>query len=383
MVTTTITLQGLMETLWRAIPVSARECFDVAHLTQIVRAAAIHIPGLDSDSVPRLVEAFFARLRQVERLRNLTYAPQRSEAWLNQRKNLLTASDLASALNKGKFSSRSALLKKKIEARLPTLANSETGTGTSGSGSGYKCAAMSWGTMFEPMISRIYSEMHEDIELYEFGLVPHPTLTCFGASPDGITELGKMVEIKCPWRREIKMGEVPEQYMLQIQGQLSVCGLDECDYIEVVMEDLESKEAYFQITNEHETHAHGVILELQTAEEQQIGSCHYEYSPARLTPKEAFAWATSYIKTRVQTEPSLNIARVRPWKMKAYNLVTVGFDAPLWDTLVPQIETFWKDVEDGTVAATGTEMAVAPSRTRRAKKGYTYREETNEVPPIS
>jgi putative phage-type endonuclease len=364
-----------METLWRAIPKSARECFEASHLTQMVQAAVVHIPGMNPESVPGTVDAFFARLRHVERLRNLTYAPQRSEAWLNQRKNLLTASDLASALNKGKFSSRAALLKKKIEARRPAPVISETDANATGGG--YKCAAMSWGTMFEPMISRIYSEMHEDIEIYEFGLVPHPTLTCFGASPDGITELGKMVEIKCPWRREIKMGEVPEQYMLQIQGQLSVCGLDECDYIEVVMEDIEDKETYLRLVGKNDTHAHGVILELQTAEEQQSGSQHYEYSPARLTPTEAYAWATTYIQTRLQTEPTLNIARLRPWKMKTYNLVTVSFDAPLWETLVPQIEKFWKDVEDGT---TTTSSSPTTSRARKAKKEYTYRE---DEPPIS
>lgn len=375
----TTTVQRLMETLWRAIPKSARECFEASHLTQMVQAAVVHIPGMNPDSVPGIVDAFFTRLRHVERLRNLTYAPQRSEAWLNQRKNLLTASDLASALNKGKFSSRAALLKKKIEARrpVPVIPDTDANTNANANGGGYKCAAMSWGTMFEPMISRIYSEMNGDIELYEFGLVPHPTLTCFGASPDGITELGKMVEIKCPWRREIKMGDVPEQYMLQIQGQLSVCGLDECDYIEVVMEDLESKEAYLRLVGEHETHAHGVILELQTAEEQLNGSQHYEYSPARLTPTEAYAWATTYIRTRLQTEPYLNIARLRPWKMKAYNLVTVAFDAPLWETLVPQIEKFWKEVEDGT---TTTPSSPTSSRPRKAKKEYTYRD---DEPPIS
>jgi hypothetical protein len=53
----------------------------------------------------------------------------------------------------------------------------------------------------------------------------------FGASPDGITDDGIMLEIKCPLRRKIN-GQVPLQYYYQIQGQLDVCGLDICDYLE-------------------------------------------------------------------------------------------------------------------------------------------------------
>jgi hypothetical protein len=41
-----------------------------------------------------------------------------------------------------------------------------------------------------------------------------------------------MLEIKCPWRRRIVEGDVPTQYYYQIQAQLAVCGLTECDFFE-------------------------------------------------------------------------------------------------------------------------------------------------------
>lgn len=54
----------------------------------------------------------------------------------------------------------------------------------------------------------------------------------FGGSPDGITESGKIIEIKCPVKREINYGHVPKNYIDQIQGYMFIFDLNECDYIE-------------------------------------------------------------------------------------------------------------------------------------------------------
>ena len=63
------------------------------------------------------------------------------------------------------------------------------------------------------------------VEVFEFGILRHPTIECLGASPDGISDIGIMLEIKCPWKRK-KTETIPEQYYYQIQGQLDVCSLD-------------------------------------------------------------------------------------------------------------------------------------------------------------
>jgi len=373
-----MTVKSLLETLWRNIPEVARECFEASHLISILINIYKHTQDTSVspsiEEITQTVAAFLKRIHQVQHLRSLVYAPQRSEEWLNQRKNLLTASDLASALNKGKFSSRSALLKKKAEARQPPVVSDSPVTAAVGGG--FKNPAMSWGTMFEPMIARIYSEMNQDITLYEFGLVQHPTLSCFGASPDGITELGKMVEIKCPWRREIKIGEVPEHYMLQIQGQLAVCGLDECDYIEVIMEDIPDEETYYRLVDTKETHGHGVIIELQTSQDQITNDQRYEYSPAKLTPRKAYRWAKKTIQQWIDKDPGVNVMRLRPWKMKTMNLVPVTFDAAQWESIVPQIQQFWKEVEEKTLLCPPpkTEEMTSPSRQRKIKK-FSYRED--------
>ena len=70
------------------------------------------------------------------------------------------------------------------------------------------------------------------MEIIEFGLLDHHSLPWIGASPDGITPDGVMLEIKCPNVRRIKPREFPIYYWVQMQIQLEVCDLDECDYIE-------------------------------------------------------------------------------------------------------------------------------------------------------
>eukprot|EP00798_Chlamydomonas_sp_ICE-L_P002706 gene2706-biopygen7861 len=83
--------------------------------------------------------------------------------------------------------------------------------------------------------------LNTNVLVHEFGLLRHASKSFLGASPDGVTEDGVMLEIKCPWRRKID-GTVPMQYYLQIQGQLAVSGLLECDNFEVEFDILQSEE---------------------------------------------------------------------------------------------------------------------------------------------
>jgi hypothetical protein len=95
-----------------------------------------------------------------------------------------------------------------------------------------KQPAIMWGKKFEPVAAEIYSRRTASV-VHEFGLLLHPGMPGFGASPDGITSDGVMLEIKCPYSRRLYPGVVPRAYMAQIQGQLDSAGLDMCDYFEV------------------------------------------------------------------------------------------------------------------------------------------------------
>jgi hypothetical protein len=68
--------------------------------------------------------------------------------------------------------------------------------------------------------------------VHELGLCPHPVESWLGGSPDGVTESGKLVEIKCPPQRAIIPGEVPEHYMPQLQLCMEILDLESADFIQ-------------------------------------------------------------------------------------------------------------------------------------------------------
>ncbi len=89
------------------------------------------------------------------------------------------------------------------------------------------------GVKFEPVIRDIYEQINNVLVL-DFGLMPHSTVPWLGASPDGITTSGKMIEIKAPQRKKLTK-ETILQYWMQMQLQMEVCDLDECDFVEGVI----------------------------------------------------------------------------------------------------------------------------------------------------
>lgn len=150
---------------------------------------------------------------------------QRTPEWYAARNDMISASDLAQSLGCAKFGNQREFFRKK--AGLPDEQEPFDGS----------CPPLKWGTMLEPIAQALYSAVNAGVKVHEFGLLLHPTLDFIGASPDGITETGVMVEIKCPYRRKIVPGQCPTQYYYQIQGQLAVCGLDQCDFWEVEIEE--------------------------------------------------------------------------------------------------------------------------------------------------
>jgi putative phage-type endonuclease len=250
-------------------------------------------------------------------LRKMPQVAQRSPEWYDLRRNRLTASDTAQAIGKSKFGkNRAQLVQKKAFPELDS------------SGYSMSIPPLRWGVMFEPMASRCYSQRHGDIVLHEFGLIPHPSLSCFGASPDGITDLGIMVEFKCPWKRKID-GIIPEQYFIQMQGQMAVCRLQECDYVECDMQEYNTEGEYRECVGDGITVDHGVIVETGTRE-----APIFAYSPPYLTKEETLAWA--------HEQPHVYL---HFWRLRKIHIARVPFDECYWDLLAQQIAEFWQEVE--------------------------------------
>lgn len=286
--------------------------------------------------------------RQLQELLQLPLIKQRTDEWYEARKTRLTASDLDEATK----DNNNRLAMKKAGVTEDTI-NYTT------------MAPLKWGTMFEPMAIRSYSQERDDIPVHEFGLIKHPFLDNFGASPDGINDLGIMIEIKCPYSRDIIDNSIPYKYYMQIQGQLAVCQLEQCDYIECDFETFVSVTRYKEVIDPDEKTKHGIIAEYKNRETDEF---EYIYSREYTRPADAAADIEEKMKAFASTRPDILFIKLTPWRLKHINVQRVGFDKELWETTVPKITGFWNKV----VAYKENKTDVPAKAPKAAKKTTKY-----------
>jgi putative phage-type endonuclease len=149
----------------------------------------------------------------VEKLLQKTYDDQRTPEWHALRGTMLTASDLATAIGDNPYETPDDLVVKKCGH------NKWNGN-----------AATAHGTLLEPVARDLYDSRYNQ-KSHEIGLVQHTFHKWLGGSPDGVTESGRLIEIKCPLSRKITPA-VPKYYLPQIQLLLEVLDLEVCDFIQ-------------------------------------------------------------------------------------------------------------------------------------------------------
>ena len=169
--------------------------------------------------------------QKVEHLKSLFQPEQRSQDWYDMRKTMFTAS--ADVCDICGFESKS-----KYGGNVNKVILKKCGQGPVFSGNKYT----EWGCKYEDIAIGIYEARYNKV-IWEFGLIKHPTITCLGASPDGITTDGRMLEIKCPSGRKIN-GKIKTMYAVQMQVQMEVCDLDVCDFFECNLEEYNNYDDY-------------------------------------------------------------------------------------------------------------------------------------------
>jgi len=189
---------------------------------------------------------------QYDKLRAIKLPEQRSPEWFEMRNSKITASDGGTVLGDNKYEPQyTFLLKKTLGDRFKTNIDCYHGK------------------KYEEIATMIY-QYRMNVTVEEFGLLGHPTYSFLGASPDGICNqykydkihkskfVGRMLEIKCPLRREIKKtGPIkdnicPIYYWVQVQLQLECCELDECDFWQCKIREYQSREEFINDTDPDE-----------------------------------------------------------------------------------------------------------------------------------
>lgn len=311
---------------------------------------------------------------QVKYLLSLEKIEQRTEQWYKTRMNMITASDWAAALNKGKFKNKKDLILKKC------------GKGKVFKGNIYT----EWGVKYEDVAIRLY-EIRNGTTVYEFGILQHPKYDFLGASPDGITSDGIMIEIKCPFKRKLIIGKVPENYMTQIQGQLEVCDLSLCDYLECQIEEYKSEEDYFEDTLEDELPKINKTINPKILENNELKMKYnkklifnktrkgmekgitlvyednnrkkkYIHSELGLSKEEYIKW-----KKNIQNyppDPNYKFMNSTFWKVIRFNCVRVKRDRVWFEESLPKLSEVWNLIKHHRVV--GCEKLYSARKKRRS-----------------
>lgn len=158
---------------------------------------------------------------------NTPLIPQRSQQWFELRKTRITGSMCDTLLGTNRFQSWDQVVAEKAGCPVEFKGN----------------AATQHGIDNEEVAIKLY-EKESGRGVVELGLTEHPHIDILAHSPDGISlkllsdtretvdEEPILLEIKCPYKREIKKGKVPTYYMGQLQLGLFVFDLKTAHFVQ-------------------------------------------------------------------------------------------------------------------------------------------------------
>jgi len=262
---------------------------------------------------------------QVSRLerQNENNPAQRTPEWFKLRENLITASMVAPILGINKFEDRLKTLRKKLGLEPGFQGNFYT----------------NWGNDFEDTACYIYSKLFNKV-VNEFGLLLHQEHDFLGASPDGITKEGTMIEIKCPPSRYIT-GIVPDYYLAQMQLQLEVCNLEVCHFVECKFVKYENREAYLADTD--------FYTEINSSDEPEIFEDVHCSSVLADDGTSLFKGQRPKSQYEIdrETDAGISLENIDPmayWKLERMSVVVVPRDREWFKDALPKFREFHKEL---------------------------------------
>jgi putative phage-type endonuclease len=275
-------------------------------------------------------------------LRNIPQPVQRTPEWYQFRWNLITASNAWKA-----FESQSNINQLIYEKCQPLknidaiddeeikMVNINT--------------TLHWGQKYEPLSVLIYENKYKT-QVEDFGCIQHPVYKFIGASPDGIIvdkksdRYGRMLEIKNVVSREIT-GIPKKEYWIQMQFQMEVCDLDECDFLETKFIEYPDFDSYKNDinSNNNDTFFKGIIIYFHTKE----GHPFYIYKPLDLLDENDISKWEDETLGLYQSEPyNYTYMKFIYWKLEKLSCVLVLRNREWFKNNVTQLEKVWKIIEE-------------------------------------
>jgi hypothetical protein len=194
----------------------------------------------------------------------------------------------------------------------------------------------------------MFYEKHYNTKVADYGCLVHDKLNYLAASPDGINvcktskRYGRMLEIKNIVNREIN-GKPKMEYWIQMQIQMEVCNLNECDFLETRFIEYPSKEDFdkdgsFTRTNEHDLK--GIMIQFTKHDKP-----FYEYVPLEISEKAFENWQDKIMEKHKDSTWIKNIY----WKLDEVSCVLVLRNKIWFNFAFPEIEKTWNLIQNEKV----------------------------------
>ena len=307
--------------------------------------------------------------KKIQGLRDIPQPVQRTPEWYKFRANLITASNAWKA-----FESQSAInqliyekcqpSKQTVDPDVKIINNVNTNT------------PMHHGQKYEPLSVMFYEDKY-NTKVEDFGCIQHPIYKFLGASPDGINvdqsseRFGRMLEIKNPVSRDIT-GIPKKDYWVQMQLQMEVCDLDECDFLETKFVEYSDRKSY---ENDKDTTCKkGIIIQFYTKESIPF----YAYKPLHLvSDEEILQWEEETIHFYESDPYQYTYTKYIYWKLEQLSCVLVLRNREWFKNNIGQLENVWKIIEKERV--TGYEHRAPKSSGSLLKKNEIKNHEKTEL----
>jgi putative phage-type endonuclease len=330
-------------------------------------------------------------------LKNIPQPQQRTNEWYEFRHNLITASNAYKA-----FESQ-AVQNQLIFEKCQPLITAEDDKFTSVNVN----STLHWGQKYEPVSVMIYEDMYKT-KIGDFGCIKHNTYHFLGASPDGINidksseRYGRMLEIKNIVNREIN-GIPKKEYWIQMQLQMEVCDLEECDFLETKFIEYPDYKSYtedvLKIETENEEECaedddeynykmnsqtytsdrkrKGIIIYFQTKE----GKPYYVYKPLNIIHElQIEQWEEEQLEKYRGKEYNYTFIKYIYWKLEICSCVLVLRNNEWFKRNIEEIKNIWEIIEKERV--TGHDHRTSSKKIKKTQPTSSETNETDKKIPI-
>ena len=198
------------------------------------------------------------------------------------------------------------------------------------------------GHKYEPLSLMIYEEIY-DTKVSEYGCITHDNYEFLKASPDGINtkrgnpRYGRLVEVKNPVSRKLT-GIPKKDYWIQMQHQMEVCDLNECDFLETIFKSYDNEDAFMKdgsFTTTADGKRKGIIIRYFDNKEPI-----YEYAPLNISKQDFDVW---YNETMEKNKNLTWIENIY-WYLEDISIVLVTRNRKWYNKALPKLIETWDTI---------------------------------------